>query len=151
MRIARSSAWSREVIDSFLEQAVIPVRLAVLDETYPAVCSIWFEWDAAEGMLWCASHESSKLIRLLQKNPHCAFEIAPNDPPYKGVRGQGLATLRREGAAEVLSRLITRYQGNTGSPLAKWLLSRQAGEFAIGITPVWLSAWDYSKRMAKSD
>ncbi len=118
-----------------------------MDEDFPALCSIWFEWNVEEGTLWCASHESSKLIKLLQKNPNCAFEVAPNDPPYKGVRGQGVATLMRKPAIEVLSRLIARYLGETDSSLARWLLSRQEGEFAICIKPVWLSAWDYSERM----
>lgn len=149
MKIAKSSAWNRQEIDRFLEETVIPVRLAVFDEKFPLVLSIWFQWDADAGVLQCASHEDTKLVKSLQANANCAFEVAGDDPPYKGVRGQGRVLLERAHANDVLSSLIDRYLGDREHSLAKWLLSRVEEEFVIRIEPTWLTSWDFSARMAK--
>lgn len=151
MKVAKSSAWNRQEIDRFLEETVIPVRLAVFDDKYPLVVSIWFQWDAGAGALLCASHEGAKLVRLLQSNAHCAFEIAGDDPPYKGVRGRGQVLLERAHANDVLTSLIDRYLGNREHSLAKWLLSRIEEEFVIRIEPTWLTSWDFSARMKQDD
>lgn len=109
--------------------------------------SLWFQFEPNSGEIHCVSHASSKLVQALNNSNRCAFEIAPNDPPYHGVRGAGEAILTREGAPEVLAALIERFLGGTESKLARWLLSRAEDEFLIRITPTRISAWDYGHRM----
>ena len=147
VQVSRQSAWSRKTIDSYLSGAVIPIRLAVPQGDYPLLCSIWFVYDEDAGLLKCASHESSLLVQALRDHPRCSFEIAPNDPPYKGVRGRGEVSLSKQNAEPVLNQLISRYLGTTDSPLADWLLGRAEEEYVLEITPVWLTGWDYSRRM----
>ena len=83
----------------------------------------------------------------LEKNNRCAFEVAPNDPPYRGVRGKAVATLTREGASDVLDHLIERYLGSTNTSLANWLRSRVDEEYVIELQPHTISSWDYGGRM----
>ena len=147
MKISQTSAWTEEAIGTYLSESITPIRLAVQQDDYPLLCSVWFNFDPETGSLTCASHASSALIRALKKHPRCSFEVAPNEPPYKGVRGKGEVSLKKEGAESVLSGLISRYLGTTASPLANWLLSRSADEYVIEIKPVWVTAWDYSPRM----
>lgn len=147
MRILDSSTWNRQEIDDFLEQTVIPIRLAVIDDEFPLVVSIWYQWDAGDGVLLCASHRDTKLIREIEETPRCAFEIAGDNPPYKGVRGQGRVLLERAHAGDVLGSLIDRYLGDRNHSLAKWLLGRVDEEYVIRIEPTWLTSWDYSARM----
>lgn len=145
--VRSQSAWSAAQVEDYLLSIKIPMRLCCNGEDgFPLVCSIWFVYH--DGLLWGATHESAKVSQLLQANNKCAFEIAPNEMPYRGVRGQGVAELVRAEAGEVLAELLQRYLGDSNSKLAQWLLSRSGHEFAIKISPTWLTSWDYSERMS---
>jgi len=67
-------------------------------------------------------------------------------PPYRGVRGQGRASLRGEGGA-LLGELLDRYLGGRDSPLARRLLADAADEVAIRVVSTRLASWDYTERM----
>ena len=141
-----SGPWDRSQIESFLEQTVIPIRMASAGRTSPLVQSLWFIYD--EGAIWCASQRESVLTRRLRVEPRCGFEIAGDLPPYRGVRGSGRAELLPERAATVLPRLIARYLGDGPSPLASWLLSRVDSEVAIRISDLRVTSYDFTSRMA---
>lgn len=144
--IRRNSSWSRDQITDYLDRSRIPIRIACNDDNgFPLVCSLWFVW--REDELWCVTHEDSRLLQLLEHDNKCAFEIADNTTPYKGVRGQSRAQLDREAARFLLPQLIERYLGDTQSSLAKMLLGRIDEEVAIRLQPEWIVAWDYSTRM----
>jgi nitroimidazol reductase NimA-like FMN-containing flavoprotein (pyridoxamine 5'-phosphate oxidase superfamily) len=146
MGVKLKGPWSAEEIAGFLAETRYPLRLACVgDDGYPRVVSVWFTY--LEGKLFCASHNSSHLVALLRASARVGFEVAPNDPPYYGVRGQGDATLAAEGGAQMLEQLLTRYLGGHDSPLAKWLLSRSEDEILITITPRRWFSWDYRQRM----
>lgn len=145
-RCRRDSAWDTPGIEQFLRVTTIPVRLACLTANgAPLVCSLWYLY--ADGALWCATQASARIVALLAREPRCGVEVAGDLPPYRGVRGQGLAVIDAAAGAAVLPQLIDRYLGSRDSPFARWLLARQAEEVAIRIAPDWLSAWDYSRRM----
>lgn len=144
--IRRSSAWPLERIEDFLEAQRIPIRLACLTPRgSPIVCSLWYLY--ADKALWCATQKASRVARYLHDHPQCGFEIAPESPPYRGVRGQGQAELLAARGPEVLGRLIDRYLGSRDSDFARWLIGRAHQEVAIRIAPEWLTSWDFSSRM----
>ena len=146
-RIIRStSAWSAAQIGEFVLRTEIPVRLACLsDSGAPLLCSLWFLYDS--GAIWCATQRGARLVALLEQDPRCAFEIAGDTPPYRGVRGQGSTSLSSADGPAVLLRLIDRYLHGRDSAFAKWLIARQDDEVAIRIEPAWLTSWDISGRM----
>ena len=125
----------------------MPIRLAVQDGDFPLVCSVWFLYDDQAQSILCASHESSYLIKLLKRNPKCAFEVAPNEPPYHGVRGKADVMLHQDQVGDLLNNLIQRYLGDSNDQLASWLLSRVEQEWVLELKPRWMTAWDYSARM----
>jgi hypothetical protein len=136
-------------INSFLNSYVAPIRLSgILDSGYPLICSLWFEY--RDNAIWCATKRTSRIAQVLANNTKCAFELAPNEPPYFGVRGQGIASIHLENADDLLERLIIRYLGNNDSRLAKKLLNNAATEVAIKIEPAKIFSWDYRKRMEES-
>ena len=136
-------------INSFLNSYVAPMRLSgILDTGYPIICSLWFEH--RDNAIWCATKSTSSIARVFANNTKCAFELAPNEPPYYGVRGQGMASLHFENADDLLERLIVRYLGNSDSSLAKKLLNNVTNEVAIKIEPTKIFSWDYRKRMEES-
>jgi len=85
----------------------------------------------------------------LEASPECGFEIALQEMPYKGVRGQGIASISSEYGVETLLRLIDRYLGERDSSFSRWLQSRAENEVAITITPQYMSSWDFSQRMRR--
>ncbi|MBK6286088.1 MAG: pyridoxamine 5'-phosphate oxidase family protein [Gammaproteobacteria bacterium] len=144
--IRKGSAWDAARIERFLVQSTIPARVACnAGHGFPLLNSLWFEY--RDDSLWFATHESSAILGFLRRDPRCAFEIAVNEPPYCGVRGQARGEISRDGAGELLERLIERYLGDSNPDLSNWLLGRSEQECLICLRPTWLTAWDYSPRM----
>ena len=144
--IRPNSVWTLPEIERFLGEQRIPIRLACLTPRGgPIVCSLWYLY--ADSALWCATQKNARIVRYLTEHPLCGFEIAPESLPYKGVRGQGKATISAERGADVLLNLIDRYLGGPDSEFARWLMARRDNEVAIRIDPTWLSSWDFSNRM----
>lgn len=143
-RIA-SGPWNESEIEAFLASTRIPVRLASNGSSGPLVQSLWF---AADGMeLWCCTQKSSVLTRRLERDDRVGFEVAADEPPYRGVRGTGVAHLVNDDVESTLRTLINRYQGAERTDLSDWLLGRVDSEIAIRIEPRSVSSWDYSPRM----
>ena len=147
MKVSKSSAWDQSGIFSFLNENTIPIRLAVIQDKHPLICSVWFSADPETLVISCVSHRKSQLVKSLMADPRVGFEIALNDPPYKGVRGKGNAKLTQENVSNSLQEVIVRFLGSTNSNLARWLLGRAEEEYVIKITPSWITSWDYSERM----
>ena len=142
-------SWSNEQVHAFLLETRIPVRVACNGSSgHPLLASLWFV--PQDGMLWCATQRGARIVSLLTGDPRCAFEVSVEAPPYRGVRGTGVATLREDRGEEILRILIERYLGGTDCKLASILLDRADQEIAIGIEPHTLVTWDYTERMSES-
>lgn len=145
--IRDSSAWSASQIQNYLADSEIPVRLACLDDQgQPLICSLWYLFDG--DTIWCSTQANARIVQLLESEPQCGFEIAADGMPYRGVRGQGEASISDEYASGILADLIERYLHGKNRELADWLLSRSESEVTIGIEPRWLTSWDFSTRMS---
>jgi hypothetical protein len=141
--------WSREQIRQHLRGSVIPIRLASRTRSgFPLVLSLWFTF--RDGFVWCAVQRNARVAQHLERDPRCAFEVAADDPPYRGVRGQGHAEIRPAEGEAVLRELIDRYLGDASSDLARWLLGRADREVAIRIQPVRFATWDFTRRMQRA-
>lgn len=148
MRVV-SGPWTVDRVEEYFRTAVVPVRLACLGATgWPMVLSLWYVY--RDGVIWCATQPTADVTRCVERDGRCAFEIGPNRPPYRGVRGRGRAVVDRQHGREILRELLDRYLGSQDSSLARWLLGRAEQEVAIGIADLRVSSWDYTKRMAGS-
>jgi len=142
-----SGAWSEAQIASFVDQAVIPLRLAVSGGGgIPLPLSLWFL--RIDRALWCATNGNAQLVRYLKADARCGFELAGDAPPYRGVRGQACASLHPAEGGAILARLLARYSIDTSSRLARMLTAKADQEVAIRIEPRWITSWDFSYRMA---
>ena len=147
MDIQLKGPWGLDQVDSYLQESVYPLRLGCIGKDgFPRVVSVWYHY--VEGRFHCATHRSSQLVAMLRENNRVGFEVAPNDPPYCGVRGQGLASIHEEGGGEALETLLQRYLGGEDSSLGQWLLSRREDELLVSFRPQRLYSWDYRKRMS---
>jgi len=148
MRAQTRGPWSKAQIEDHLRRSEIPLRLAWQTSSgHPWVASLWYVW--RDDAIWCASVAEAAVVRALQRDPRCGFEIAGERPPYCGVRGRGRAELVAERGEEILRALIGRYLDRDDGPLARWLLSRVEREVAIRIEPEHVVSWDYRERMAR--
>jgi hypothetical protein len=145
--VSVASAWPANKVEDFLSTYLSPMRLAVVsDSGFPLICSLWFAYEP--GRLLCATTRQAKVVDCILAKPQCGFEIAPNEPPYFGVRGQGIATVSSDGSMDLLGNLVDRYLGSRETKFARWLLSRSDDEVTIEIDIRWMTSWDYSKRMS---
>ena len=136
-------------VADYLRALRIPLRLGCTNETgWPVVLSLWYLYE--DGQLWCATQRQARVVRYLSQNPRCAFEVAADQPPYCGVRGQAIATLDPRAGAEMLERLLVRYLGGTDNALARRLLAQRENEVAIAIRPERVFTWNYTRRMRGS-
>ncbi|MCB1842873.1 MAG: pyridoxamine 5'-phosphate oxidase family protein [Halioglobus sp.] len=146
MSVSIKGPWDQSAVDQYLGDSRYPLRLACVGaDGFPRVVSVWYLY--IEGELLCVSHRASQLVGLLQRSERVGFEVAPNEPPYCGVRGQGIASLHESGQEKVLPTLLERYLGGTDSSLGQWLLSRLDEEMLIRVRPLRLFSWDYRQRM----
>mgnify|MGYP002281657110 FL=1 len=158
--------WDRDRVDEFLAAARIPVRLGCRTPSdRPWIVSLWFAWDPdagterdAEGdpadppgAIRCATSASADLVEFVEHDPEVSFDVSTNDPPYKGVRGRGRATVVPDEDKRLLRSLLEKYLGGTDNPTADRLLRPDREEVEIRIDVERLHAWDYSGRMGSAE
>lgn len=107
-----TGAWSRREAAAFLNEATIPLRLACRTPSGRLwVVSLWFRH--RDGGFECATAADADVVRFLQSDPGVAFEVSTNEPPYRGVRGNGTASVLSEGARNWWRRC---WSGTSGAP-----------------------------------
>lgn len=140
--------WPKD-LQAYVEQSHIPLRLAcVNDKGWPIVLSLWYLLE--DGVLYCATREGARVVQYLARNPRCGFEIASEQMPYCGVRGQAEARIIPDRGHEILNKLLIRYVGGLDNQLAEKLLKREEAEVALAIQPITLSSWNFERRMSAS-
>lgn len=138
--------WSRDDVASFLGTQTVPIRLGCRrPDGDPWMLSLWYRY--RDGAFECATAADADVVSYLAHDPVVSFEVSTNDPPYRGVRGNGEAAVTPDEDKTVLRALIQRYLGGTDSPLAEKLLSPDRSEVTITLTPDRIHSWDYSDRM----
>jgi nitroimidazol reductase NimA-like FMN-containing flavoprotein (pyridoxamine 5'-phosphate oxidase superfamily) len=143
--------WSRGAVESFLtsEAGRVPIRLAChTGDGKLWMLSLWYRW--RDGGFDCATSASARVVSYLREDDRVAFEASVNTPPYRGVRGNGTATVTPDEDKELVRALLERYLGGTDSELATWLLSPQREEVHVRVEPAHLYSWDFSDRMPEA-
>lgn len=136
----------RENIEQIIHDSKIPIRLACIKPNgMPSIVSLWYV--QIDDKIYCATQHSAKIVSYLKKNPACGFEVAVEKPPYKGIRGEGIAKIFDEKGKEILEILIQKYLGEKESTLSNFLENNSKTEVAIEISPQKIFNYDYSKRM----
>jgi nitroimidazol reductase NimA-like FMN-containing flavoprotein (pyridoxamine 5'-phosphate oxidase superfamily) len=140
-------AWSTAQLEAFLDEATVPLRLAARSPSdHPWIVPLWFVY--RDGDFHCATGRSADVVDFLDRDDRLGFDVSTNDPPYRGVRGAGEATIEPDPDKALLRELLERYLGGTDSALADRLLAADREEVRIAIEPSKLVTWDYSDRMA---
>ncbi len=148
--VTSANANTNTNMTQFLIDSAIPIRLSCLSlSNWPIVISLLYLYE--DRKFYCATQNSSKIIKYLQIHPRCGFEVASDSIPYRGVRGYGIASILEGRGEETLRILLQKYfKGKQTSRLHKLLLSKNhlENEVAIEITPVKMFEWNYRERMS---
>jgi hypothetical protein len=143
---AVTGAWSADELAAFLDRTTVPLRLAChtpADRLW--LVALWFAY--RDETFVCATARDATVVDYLEHDPMVAFEVSTNDPPYRGVRGNGTARVEPDDDLSTLRELIERYLGGTDSTLAGRLLDADREEVAIVLEPERLYSWDFTERM----
>ena len=138
--------WGADDVEQFLQEVTIPIRIATRrpDDSLWQV-TLWYRY--RDGCFECATQANAQLVRFLRADSAIAFDVSTNEIPYRGVRGNGVASISPDENKDVLRSLIRRYLGSMDSPLAATLLQDDREEVRISIEPNQIFSWDFSKRM----
>lgn len=143
--VSSQSDWQTGEIENFLKTTTCPMRLAVKDtDDFPMICSLWHHYEG--GKILAVTHKDSKLLGKLRLKPQCAFEIANNTPPYKGVRGQATCHISEE-AEKYLPLLMSHFLADKYHGLKAFLSNRIHEERLLTLHLHTITAWDFSGRM----
>lgn len=139
-----TGSWTEAA--SFLAEAAVPIRIACRTPSDGLwMLSLWFL--PCDDALWCATGADADVVRYLDHDDGVAFEVSTNEPPYRGVRGAGTATVEPDTDKSLLRALFERYLGGTDNSLGDRLLADDRDEVRIRIDPTRLYTWDFTERM----
>lgn len=110
--------------------------------------SLWFAYD---GAFHCATGANADVVGWLREDDRVALEVSTNDPPYRGVRGSGVAEISPDEDRALLRSLMERYLGGTDNELGDRLLAGGREEVHLTIRSERLYSWDFAGRMPGRD
>lgn len=138
-----------EEAERFLESK-LNLQLATNDEQCnPNIQPVWFYYDKDVEKLSITTSKSAKKTKNLRNRPNVYFSIDDENPPYKGVKGRGVATIIEDPKriAPQGDKISLKYLGTLDHPIAKMIsdLSKKGEVILVEISPKFFSTWDYSK------
>ena len=129
----------------------IPIRIScTTTENWPIVISLWYVY--MNEKFYCATQNTSKIIKYLRHSTKCGFEVSGNHFPYRGIRGYGNVLILQDKGEYILRILLEKYlKEKESSKIYKLLLSEKhlQNEVAIEITPFRMFEWDFKERMSQ--
>ena len=140
---------TREEVERFLESK-LNLQLATTDEKdEPNIQPVWFYYDKNKGKLSITTSKLAKKTQNLRNRPTIYFSIDDANPPYKGVKGKGNATIVEDPNLIVpqAEKISMKYLGTLDHPAAKEMADRSKnGEgVLVEISPKFFSTWDFGK------
>jgi nitroimidazol reductase NimA-like FMN-containing flavoprotein (pyridoxamine 5'-phosphate oxidase superfamily) len=142
--------WSESDVEAFLRDVTVPIRIAThRPDGSLWMVALWYRY--RDGGFECATSAGADLVAFLRSSPEVAVDVSTNRPPYRGVRGNGVASLAPDEDKRLLRALLERYLGGTDSELAGTLLDGDREELRIRIEPDELYSWDFTGQMPAVD
>jgi PPOX class probable F420-dependent enzyme len=140
---------TREEIEKFLDNK-LNLQLATTDDRgEPNIRPVWFYYDKDGEKLLITTSKLARKTQNLRNKPVVYFSIDDENPPYKGVKGKGIATLVEDPDRTVPQgdRISMKYLGTLDHPIAKMISegSKKGDNVLIEISPKFFSTWDYGK------
>jgi len=142
-------SMTKEEAEKFLESK-LNLQLATIDEQGdPNIQPVWFYYDKDEEKLWINTSKFAKKTQNILKRSTIYFSIDDENPPVRGVKGKGIATIIDDlkKVVPLGDKISLKYLGTLDHPIAKMIAedSKKGGVVLVEISPKFLSTWDYGK------
>lgn len=138
-----------EEVDKFLESK-LNLQLATTDnQGDPNIQPVWFYYDKDNNKLLINTSSSAKKTQNIQKRSTIYFSIDDENPPVRGVKGKGVATIITDLdlVIPMSDKISLKYLGTLDHPIAKMISegSKKGEVVLVEIVPKFFSTWDYGK------
>jgi len=142
-------SMTKDEAEKFLESK-LNLQLATIDEQGdPNIQPVWFYYDKDEEKLWINTSKFAKKTQNILKRSTIYFSIDDENPPVRGVKGKGIATIIDDLKIVVPlgEKISLKYLGTLDHPIAKMISedSKKGGVVLVEISPKFFSTWDYGK------
>ena len=142
-------SMSTEEVERFLE-STLNLQLATIDKQGdPNIQPVWFYYDKDGEKLWINTSKSARKTQNIRKRSTIYFSIDDENPPVRGVKGKGIATIIEDLKTVIPlgERISLKYLGTLDHPIAKMISedSKKGEVVLIEISPNFFSTWDYGK------
>ena len=142
-------SMTKEEAEKFLESK-LNLQLATIDEQGdPNIQPVWFYYDKDEEKLWINTSKFAKKTQNILKRSTIYFSIDDENPPVRGVKGKGIATIIDDLKIVVPlgEKISLKYLGTLDHPIAKMISedTKKGGVVLVEISPKFFSTWDYGK------
>ena len=142
-------SMTKEEAETFLESK-LNLQLATIDEQgNPNIQPVWFYYDKDVEKLWVNTSKFAKKTQNILKRSTIYFSIDDENPPVRGVKGKGIATIIDDlkTVTSLGEKIILKYLGTLDHPIAKMITedSKKGGVVLVEISPKFFSTWDYGK------
>ena len=142
-------SMTKEEAEKFFESK-LNLQLATIDEQGdPNIQPVWFYYDKDGEKFWINTSKFAKKTQNILKKSTIYFSIDDENPPVRGVKGKGIATIIDDLKTVVSlgERISLKYLGTLDHPIAKMIAedSKKGGVVLVEISPKFLSTWDYGK------
>jgi len=142
-------SMTKEEAEKFLESK-LNLQLATIDQQGdPNIQPVWFYYDKDEEKLWINTSKFAKKTQNILKRSTIYFSIDDENPPVRGVKGKGIATIIDDLKIVVPlgEKISLKYLGTLDHPIAKMISedSKKGGVVLVEISPKFFSTWDYGK------
>jgi len=135
---------------NYLRDIKIPIRIGCIDGNgLPRVVSMWFLYK--DGVLYCATSKFAKIVSWLEVHSKCGFEVAPDNPPYCGVRGTGSVEILDDPDKAMLKEIYLKYCKDTPNQFQNFLFSGGRIEVVLKITIERTMMWNFTRRMEEAE
>ena len=146
---SEAPGMNKEEVERFLESK-LNLQLATTDDQgEPNIQPVWFYYDKDGEKVLITTSKLSKKTQNLRSKPAIYFSIDDENPPYKGVKGKGIATIVEDPnrTLSLGNKISMKYLGTLDHPIAKMISegSKRGDNVAIEISPRFFSTWDYGK------
>ena len=142
-------SMTKEEAEKFLESK-LNLQLATIDQQGdPNIQPVWFYYDKDGEKLWINTSKFAKKTQNILKKSTIYFSIDDENPPVRGVKGKGIATIIDDLKIVVPlgEKISLKYLGTLDHPIAKMISedSKKGGVVLVEISPKFFSTWDYGK------
>jgi nitroimidazol reductase NimA-like FMN-containing flavoprotein (pyridoxamine 5'-phosphate oxidase superfamily) len=142
-----SEPMTQEQVNEFLvNRKDLLLRMGFIDEKgEPNVTPTGYYFDEIKNRIYVTTSKTSKKVQSLNNNAIIGFCIDDPTPPYKGVKGKGMAVTHEDIAynKDIIMKFIDKNVLDHSHPAARFMLSQieSGNNIIIEIIPRYYSTW----------